>query len=266
MATQTSRSPSVLNITGSSIFDSRSNGQTAMKSGIYCITNLVNGKVYVGQSVNIPKRWKTHRAKLRHGTGKHFHLGHAWAKYGEDNFRFTVLEHAPVDQLDALEEHYIRTLHATDSQFGYNVESKSRGRGVWTDEARARLSAMRKGVKRSAETVAKMSASLRGRKCSPDAVEKMAAAHRGIKWSDEARAKLSESRIGSKRSPESIAKGAASNRGKVLSDETRAKISAAKMGRKATDEERARMSESRKGRKRSPEAIAKTVAFVEDEK
>ena len=29
--------------------------------GIYKITNLINGKSYIGQSINIKQRWKTHR-------------------------------------------------------------------------------------------------------------------------------------------------------------------------------------------------------------
>lgn len=32
--------------------------------GIYSITNKINGKVYVGQSVNVYKRWKDHKYEL----------------------------------------------------------------------------------------------------------------------------------------------------------------------------------------------------------
>lgn len=35
-----------------------------MKSGIYKITNLVNGKLYIGSAVKIQRRWIEHRAQL----------------------------------------------------------------------------------------------------------------------------------------------------------------------------------------------------------
>lgn len=39
--------------------------------GLYIITNLCNGKQYVGQSSNIYARWNHHKSNLKRGT-------HAW--------------------------------------------------------------------------------------------------------------------------------------------------------------------------------------------
>ena len=54
--------------------------------GIYCIENLKNHKKYIGQSVDIKKRWRNHRYKLN--GNKHFnqHLQNSWNYYGKDNF------------------------------------------------------------------------------------------------------------------------------------------------------------------------------------
>lgn len=63
-----------------------------MKSGIYKIENKVNGKVYIGSSNSIKRRWQKHKALLRHGKHQNSHLQAAWDKYGEDNFSFSVIE------------------------------------------------------------------------------------------------------------------------------------------------------------------------------
>lgn len=55
--------------------------------GIYQITNLINGKIYIGQSIDIERRWNQHR----YGKGSLI-LRNAINKYGIDNFNFQILE------------------------------------------------------------------------------------------------------------------------------------------------------------------------------
>lgn len=75
--------------------------------GIYRITNLVNGKTYIGQSIDIKRRFYEHRC-ISHESN--IHLRRALEKYGKDNFKYEVLEKCDVSELDEKEIYYISTL------------------------------------------------------------------------------------------------------------------------------------------------------------
>lgn len=62
--------------------------------GIYSIVNLIDNKMYIGQSVNIEKRWSDHkyRAFYKEGSEYNSYLYNAIKKHGIENFRFSVLE------------------------------------------------------------------------------------------------------------------------------------------------------------------------------
>ena len=65
--------------------------------GIYKITNKINGKCYIGQSINIKQRWKGHRkdAFWLNGPDYQYPLYKAIRKYGIENFSFEVIEECP---------------------------------------------------------------------------------------------------------------------------------------------------------------------------
>ena len=75
--------------------------------GIYSITNLVNNKVYVGSSTNINHRFITHKSRLRNNIHCNKHLQNAWNKYGEENFKFEVIEECEEDKLTEREQYWI---------------------------------------------------------------------------------------------------------------------------------------------------------------
>lgn len=92
-----------------------------MSIGIYKITNLLNGKVYIGQSVDIEKRWSTHKAELKNNYHYNFHLQNAWNKYGEESFEFSVVEECDIDKLNQCEIYWISKFNSYKD--GYNLTS-----------------------------------------------------------------------------------------------------------------------------------------------
>jgi len=60
--------------------------------GIYGIRNMVDGKWYVGQSVQIEVRRECHFSLAKHGKHYNAHLQRAFLKYGKENFEFRILE------------------------------------------------------------------------------------------------------------------------------------------------------------------------------
>lgn len=103
--------------------------------GIYKIENKINGKKYIGQSVNIKERWYEHKYDLRHNIHDNYYLQNAWNKYGEENFVFNiVVECEPCVNLDNLEKYYIDYYKANNKKFGYNLTAGGEG-GVPTEEA-----------------------------------------------------------------------------------------------------------------------------------
>lgn len=62
------------------------------KSGIYAIICASSREEYVGSSVDVPGRWAQHRADLRAGRHHNKRLQQVWRRYGEDAFRFVMLE------------------------------------------------------------------------------------------------------------------------------------------------------------------------------
>ena len=59
-------------------------------TGIYKITNMVNGKVYIGQAKDIEKRWKEHKREFRYKRKEKIVLYKAMKKYGFENFDFEI--------------------------------------------------------------------------------------------------------------------------------------------------------------------------------
>ena len=62
------------------------------KCEVYKITNKINGKFYIGSSINITDRELRHKSDLSCGTHHSKHLQRAYDKYGKENFKFEILE------------------------------------------------------------------------------------------------------------------------------------------------------------------------------
>ena len=229
-----------------------------MTCGIYSITCVIDGKVYVGRSVRIESRWKSHKNALRRGDHSNAHLQRAWSLYGEESFKFEVLEECSKEETPVREAHWQQVVGIGDDDRCYNLLVED-GTGSFSLDASTRL---------------KMSEAMLGKKKSDAhrkniarATKEYAIEHgspkKGVAVSDEQRKKISETLKGRKRAPgvtEKIqATKAAKREAGVLpkprppcSDETRAKIS--NISKRVFDEYK------RRGEKpvwRGDEAIAK---------
>jgi len=206
-------------------------------AGVYQILCVASGKRYVGSSVNMKTRMRTHRCNLKRGKHHSIHLQRAWSKYGPEAFVATVLELvADATKRVEREQFWMDTHGVTDQSSGYNcLPAAGSALGCkFSYKRRASMSAASKGKTHSAETCALISAALTGRSLSPEHRAKLSAAMKGKPGqprSFETRAKMSASKKGKTRSPEHCAKLSAAGKGKSRhkrphSFETRAKISA----------------------------------------
>lgn len=97
------------------------------QTGIYKITNIKNQLCYVGQAVNIYKRWNEHlKAALGIDTPQGNKLYRAMAADGIDNFTFELLEACEKEQLNEKEQYYIDLYNSV--AFGYNSQSGIKGK------------------------------------------------------------------------------------------------------------------------------------------
>ena len=93
--------------------------------GIYMIRCKPNNKIYVGQSMNISKRWKQHRIDLNGGYHTNEELQKDWNNYGEDNFEFKIVQKCKEEYLDELEIIHIEQFKAFE--YGYNETIGGKG-------------------------------------------------------------------------------------------------------------------------------------------
>jgi group I intron endonuclease len=132
--------------------------------GIYKITNIVNGKIYIGSSNDIKQRWRRHKSDLKLNRHDNVYLQRAWNKYGEKNFKFEILEEIPIENLIEKEQYYIAKYNTLYNIYGYNLKESIEGcRGVKrTPEQIEKYRQASKGKKASNETKKRLSEKKRG--------------------------------------------------------------------------------------------------------
>ena len=123
---------------------------------IYKITNLVNNKVYIGQTIqDLKLRWGAHKRAMK--AKKDHPLYNSMNKYGVDNFKIEEIATASsIKELNRKEVCWANVYKAHDREFGYNLRECGGNRG-----------------KHSKETKKKISNALKGRICSKEPKEKM---------------------------------------------------------------------------------------------
>jgi len=208
--------------------------------GIYKITSP-SGKIYVGKSKDINKRWLGYKVKQ---DKKQTKLYYSFRKYGVENHLFEIIELCDLNLLSEKETYYISKLNTYDTVFGLNLTGGGEGANYLNEKTRKKIGDFHKGNKYNL-----------GRKTSDETKEKLRQIGKVRIFNNEHRKRISESKLGFKHSLESIEKikearkkQVSPMKGRMHSEETKLKIKLKKTGTKMPEEQRLRLIEYRTGR------------------
>ena len=218
--------------------------------GIYKIANKIDGKVYVGQSSQIEKRWKKHIETLNKNKHDNQYLQNAWNKYGKDNFIFEVIQEGKDrDELNYWETYWCDYYRPNV----YNLQYTGNAHNM-SEETRNKISIANKGQipfykgkHLTEEHKRKIGISgkgkhghNKGKHLSQEAKDKISKANKGRKLSEEQKKKIGDvarkTWTGRHHKKESKIKASINNIGKhnkgvPLTQEHRNKISIANKGK-----------------------------------
>jgi group I intron endonuclease len=125
---------------------------------VYLIRNKINGKIYVGKTIDFKKRISQHKH-----TRNKSNISNSIAKHGWDNFEVSIIENGEeLTNLELLEKEkkWIEHLNSDNREIGYNLYHRGDPTGYkHSGEARRNMSIAHIGKKHSAETIEKISKS-----------------------------------------------------------------------------------------------------------
>ena len=223
---------------------------------IYKVTNKINGKMYIGQTIKSLKIRKRNHLWCALNERNNYYFYNAIRKYGSESFDWEIMAEGICSQetLNELEKHFIclyNTYHdgynstlggGTSIGFRHSEKTKKKmsimrkGKLVGkkhpmygkkhTEEMKRKMSEINKGKKLSEETRKKMSEFQKGRKPSEETRRRMSKGHIGIRHSEEAKRKMSMARKGKLVGEDSPLYG------RKLSEEHKRNISKAGIGKR----------------------------------
>lgn len=129
--------------------------------GIYMITCTANGKQYIGQSIDIKRRFTQHKTQTSNKN-----LKEDFERYGLDAFTFEILEECATEELIAREYYYLNTLKPE-----YNILMEGKPIFV-SDRTREKQRQAKLGKKHTPEHCEKIRKSNRGKKMDYEACKK----------------------------------------------------------------------------------------------
>ena len=167
---------------------------------IYVRTNKVNGKKYVGQTVDLNGRQNNWKCLSCCYGGKA--INNARKKYGIDAFDFEILKECEDDELNYWETYYIKELN-TQRPYGYNM-TEGGDKAMYgyspSEVTKKKISEALKGEKNgmygkhhSEESRRKMGEIKKGKHLSEEHKKKISKGHKGITFTEEHKNKIRES-------------------------------------------------------------------------
>jgi len=154
-----------------------------LKSGIYCIKNIITNKIYIGSSINLKNRINEHKRYLSKKTHHSSHLQRSWDKYKEEAFEFNIIERVCNEKLLEREQYWINFYKSSNRKFGYNIcPIAGNTLGVkMSEEVKRKTSERTKGEKNP----------MFGKTHTPEVRKILSDFHTGLKVTDEFREKMS---------------------------------------------------------------------------
>lgn len=228
------------------------------RAGIYKLTCKINGKIYIGKSVNINRRMGNYR---RYDKSIGIYFKSALLKHGWDSFDVEILE--AFENFDKqnekdnkflldMETSYIELFDSTNREIGYNLcKFSNDSTGIrFSEETRLKMSIAQRGKKMSEESKIKISQSNKDKPKSKDHAAKCRVASLGHKHSEETKEKIRQGNKGKKLSEEHRQKLIEANKNRLITEETREKMRNSQIGKsnasgKRSEESKQRMRESR---------------------
>ena len=174
----------------------------SLKSGVYKLTNKLNGRIYIGSTHRFKKRWSEHAKRLKSGKHSNKFLQADYNKCGEDVFVFEVVEviDGPQENRLLVEQRYIDQ-HYDDQQQCYNLTRSVNKRGPKCHSYNPEQTAAKRKEnpnkhRWSEEEKKAISEKLRGHIVSEETRQKLRERNIGKKHTEETKRKLSESNKG----------------------------------------------------------------------
>jgi group I intron endonuclease len=166
--------------------------------GIYKISNIINGKFYIGSSNDIKDRWREHICQLNQNKHHNKHLQRAWNKYGAENFEFNIIEYVEnEDDLLKIEQRWLDETKCYNREIGYNVSKTAAGCSLYGEEngfygkkhnekTKEHWSEIRKTMYNGKDNP------MYGKKHSKETISKISEANTGNTWTEEQKKQHSE--------------------------------------------------------------------------
>lgn len=198
----------------------------SLKSGIYKITNKINGRIYIGSAKRFKERWSQHSSSLRSQKHNNKFLQADFNKCGEEAFVFEVLEVTEgktKEERLLIEEGYIKQ-HYDSGDMCYNLCDRAISREGYSSNTPEKTKALMSAITKQRWQDPEIRAAL---------CQKISESSKGKVKSDTHRNNISKTQKGKQLGPqthEHIAKRTEKLRGKPLSEEHKQKLSLAKQG------------------------------------